>query len=187
MITPYSGTAIFDDQLLNYTINENTIIFDDTGDASVQVLDLFQRLSHKSNLLYQLLADNFQKNENKAQELRDLSNALVKPCQNMLDEVEKIETECKTRIIDINIGELKISKHDLQLKHLIIMGNQFFYLDGYDHAIECYDKILQIDERYFEAILNKAFTLNKVGRYSEAIDWYTKALKIHPNHVSALN
>ena len=67
------------------------------------------------------------------------------------------------------------------------MGNQFFYLDEYDQAIECYDKILQIDEHYFEAVLNKAFTLNRLGRYSEAIDWYTKALKIHPNHVSALN
>ena len=137
--------------------------------------------------MYQLLADNFQKNENKAQELQDSSNALVKPCQNVLNEVEKIETECKTRIIDIKIGELQISKHDLQLKNLILMGNQFFYLGKYDYAIECYDKILQMDVRYFEAILNKAFTLNKLGRYSEAIDWYDKALKIHPNHVNALN
>ena len=186
-ITPYSGTALFDDQSIKYTIIENTIIFDDTGDVSGQVLDLFQRLSHKSNLLYQLLADNFQKNEEKAQELQELSNALVKPCQNMLNEVEKIESECKTRIIDIKIGELQISKHDFQLKNLILMGNQFFYSGKYDYAIECYDKILQIDERYFEAILNKAFTLNKLGRYSEAIDWYDKALKIHPNHVNALN
>ena len=36
-----------------------------------KISDLFQRLSHKSNLLYQLLADNFQKNESKAQELQD--------------------------------------------------------------------------------------------------------------------
>ena len=64
--TPTSGTATFDDQPLNYTIVENTIIFDDKGDASVGVSDLFQRLSRKSNLLYQLLADNYQKNENKA-------------------------------------------------------------------------------------------------------------------------
>ena len=185
--TPYSGTAIFDDQLLNYTLIENTIIFDDKEDASAQILDLFQRLSHKSNLLYQLLADNFQKNEDKAQEIQDSSNALVKPCQNVLNEVEKIETERKTRIIDIKIGELQISKHDLQLKNLILMGNQFFYLGEYDKAIECYDKILQMNVRYFEAVLNKAFTLNKLDRFSEAIDWYDKALRIHPKHVTALN
>jgi len=64
-VTPSSGTAIFDDQLLNYTIIENTIIFDNTGDLSLQVLDLFQRLSHNSNLLYQLLSNNFQKNEDR--------------------------------------------------------------------------------------------------------------------------
>ena len=185
--TSTSGTAIFDDQLLNYTMNDNTIIFDDKADASVQISDLFQRLSHKSNLLYQLLADNFQKNESKAQELQDSSIALAKLCQKVLTEVEKIETECKTRIIDIKIGELQFSKHDLEVKNLILMGNQFFYLGRYDYALECYDKILQMDARYFEAILNKAFTLNKVGRYSEAIDWYDKALKIHPTHVNALN
>ena len=115
------------------------------------------------------------------------SNALVKPCQNVLNEVEKIETERKTRIIDIKIGELQISKHDLQLKNLILMGNQFFYLGEYDKAIECYDKILQMNVRYFEAVLNRAFTLNKLDRFSEALDWYDKALRIHPKHVTALN
>ena len=89
--TPSSGTAIFDDQPLNYTIFENTVIFDDKSEGSVKLLELLQTLSHKSNLLYQLLADNFQKNKNKAQELRASSDALVKPCQNILDEVEKIE------------------------------------------------------------------------------------------------
>jgi tetratricopeptide (TPR) repeat protein len=185
--TPYSGTANFDDQLLDYTIIENTIIFDNTGDLSLKVSDLFQRLSHNSNLLYQLMSNNFQHNEDKAQELRDFSNALAKSSQNMLDEVEKIEVECKTRILDIKIGHLQISRQDLELRNLALMGNQFFYLGKYNYAIECYDKILEIDVNDLEVILNKALTMNKLGRYSEAIDWYDKALKTEPKHINALN
>ena len=150
-LTPYSGTANFDDQLLNYTIIENTLIFDNTGDSSLKVLDLFQRLSHNSNLLYQLMSNNFQQNEEKAQELRDFSNTLAKSCQNMIDELEKIEVESKTRILEIKIGDLQISRHDLDLKNLVLMGNHYFYLNKYDYAIECYDKILELDVHDFEA------------------------------------
>jgi tetratricopeptide (TPR) repeat protein len=63
----------------------------------------------------------------------------------------------------------------------------------YQEAIECFDKVLEIDPNHADALTNKAGALNnmgvalqKQGWYQEAMNYYNKALKIIPDFDIAL-
>lgn len=59
------------------------------------------------------------------------------------------------------------------------------YLKGGAHnleALECYEKALTIDPRYFRAWLWKGYSLDELGRWHEAIQAYDKAIEIDPSH-----
>lgn len=55
-------------------------------------------------------------------------------------------------------------------------------LGKHNEAIDCYDKVLEIDPNSVYAWNGKANALNGLGEYTEAIKFYDKALEIDPNN-----
>lgn len=57
-------------------------------------------------------------------------------------------------------------------------------LKEYLEKIEIIDKALKIDSKNSEALSGKAFCLNEIGRYQEALVVINEALKIDPNTIN---
>ncbi len=51
----------------------------------------------------------------------------------------------------------------------------------YAEAIQCYDKALELNQRFQEVWNNKGLALARTGRYAEAIKCYDKALELKPD------
>ena len=66
-------------------------------------------------------------------------------------------------------------------------GNAYFYEEGFDEAIEAYDKALAIKPGLHEALNNKGIALADLGKLDEAIEAYDKALAIKPGDHKVLN
>src|SRR5215831_8359714 len=98
----------------------------------------------------------------------------------VLEEINKVEKEEGREIQEIKVGEIQISKNELLLKELLLKGNEFYYNKEYDKAIECYDKILEIDSKYIDAWYNKGLSFDNLEKYYEAIECYDKILEIDP-------
>jgi len=47
-------------------------------------------------------------------------------------------------------------------------------------ALICFDKPLEINPRFINALINKGRSLEDLGKFEEAISCYGKALKINP-------
>lgn len=58
-------------------------------------------------------------------------------------------------------------------------------LGKYEEAIECYDKVIELNPNYAPAWYNKGVALAKLGRYEEAIECYKKAVELNPDYVDA--
>ena len=78
-------------------------------------------------------------------------------------------------------------------KELYKKGINYARRGKYQEAIECFDKVLEINPNHADALFDKAGTLNnmgvalqKQGKYQEAMNYYNKALKIIPNFDIAL-
>ena len=63
----------------------------------------------------------------------------------------------------------------------------YINLGKYDEAIQYYDKALQVDPNYTDALNNKGDALYDLDKYDEAIQIFDKALQIDPNDTDALN
>lgn len=87
-----------------------------------------------------------------------------------LEEISRIEKEIGTKIREIKVGEVQISKKDLLLKEHIPKGNEFYYKKEYQKAIECYEKALEIDPKYTDAWNNKGRSLYHLRKYKEALE-----------------
>ncbi len=59
----------------------------------------------------------------------------------------------------------------------LAMGNILYHLKRYDEAISYYDKVLERDAEFLDALVNKGHALNHLKRYDEANSYYDKALK----------
>jgi tetratricopeptide (TPR) repeat protein len=55
------------------------------------------------------------------------------------------------------------------LKELILKGNEHSYKKEYQKASEWYEKALEIDTKYVEALSNKGLALYNLGKYEAAI------------------
>ena len=73
------------------------------------------------------------------------------------------------------------------LMHGITKAYALYNLGRYEEAIKCYDKALEIDEKYVNAWNNKGNALCNLGKYDEAIECYDKALEIDDKFVDAWN
>lgn len=65
-------------------------------------------------------------------------------------------------------------------------GNDLSNLKKYSEAIKCYDKALEIDPEYVDALNNKGDALYELGEYNEAIKCYDKTIEIDPKNADAL-
>jgi tetratricopeptide (TPR) repeat protein len=57
---------------------------------------------------------------------------------------------------------------------------------NYDQAIQFYDRALEIDPNYIDALDGKGYVLDNLARYDEAITYCDKVLAIDPNNIDAL-
>jgi tetratricopeptide (TPR) repeat protein len=64
-------------------------------------------------------------------------------------------------------------------------GTALDNLGKYEEAIQCYDRVLEIDGKYVEAWYNKGTALDNLGKYEEAIQCYDKALEIDNKYTDA--
>jgi len=48
-----------------------------------------------------------------------------------------------------------------------------------------YDRVLSLNPNYITVIFNKGRTYEKMEKYSNAIDCYTKILSVDPNNIMA--
>ncbi|MCY6485900.1 tetratricopeptide repeat protein [Clostridium aestuarii] len=69
---------------------------------------------------------------------------------------------------------------------LIQKGIAYIKQQQFKEAIECYDKILQIDPDNIDALFGKALSYKSQYQYKEAIEYYNKALAIEPNNIYGL-
>ena len=58
-------------------------------------------------------------------------------------------------------------------------------LGRYDEAIQNYDRVLELDDKYVYAWNGKGSALYNLGKYKEAIHLYDKAIEIDGKHASA--
>jgi tetratricopeptide (TPR) repeat protein len=77
--------------------------------------------------------------------------------------------------------------NDENINPLIEKGNQYFDEQRYEQAIPYYDRVLEIDPNYVEALYNKGAALDSLGKYNEAMQYIDRVLEIDPNYVEALN
>ena len=56
----------------------------------------------------------------------------------------------------------------------------------YEEAILLYDKILDSDQKYIPALLDKAATLQRMGKNSQSFQIYNSILKEDSNNLDAL-
>ena len=82
--------------------------------------------------------------------------------KNVLYDVNRIEKESGIDIEEIKIGNLQISKNELSLDELILKGNEHFYKNQYNEAIECFNKALEIDPSYNGGVVNKVSTIREI-------------------------
>ena len=54
----------------------------------------------------------------------------------VLENIKKIEKETGNKIQEIGLDNLKISKNELELKDLLLQGNEYYYKKEYQKAIE---------------------------------------------------
>lgn len=74
-----------------------------------------------------------------------------------------------------------ITKEEKEVLEWYSKGDAFVNQGKYNEAIECYDKVLEIDPNHIIAWNNKGWALNELGRYSEAVACLDKALQLDPN------
>ena len=66
------------------------------------------------------------------------------------------------------------------------MGNAYSEKDDFDLAIEQYNKVLAIDTKRVDTLVNLGNVYARNGKFNLAIEQYNKALAINPKHINAL-
>ena len=82
------------------------------------------------------------------------------------------------------VGDQEMGFHEKTIPELLETGNKLVERGQYAEAIQCYDRVLEIDPNYANAWNNKGLALDNLRRYNEAIACYDRALEIDPNHAT---
>ena len=187
--TDFKGSGIIAGKEIDYRVQGNVINLNiNAGILSQEVIDNLQKVISLSAQIELPLFD-----KNIIQSGKDLrikeneSNKTQQQIKNVLDEVNKVEEESGRNIEQIKMGDMQISKDELYLKEIILKGNEQFYKQQYEEAIEYFDKALMINPDDALALYNKGAALYYLGNYEEAIEYFDKSLMINPDYLYALN
>ena len=63
-----------------------------------------------------------------------------------------------------------------------VKGENFWMLNRFDDAIDCYDQALEIDPGFAQALGNKGQVFSDLRRYDEALPWFNRSLEIDPQN-----
>jgi tetratricopeptide (TPR) repeat protein len=88
--------------------------------------------------------------------------------------IYKIEKEEGKEIHGIKVGEIQISKNELTSKELILKGNEHFYKNEYDEAIDSYDKALKIKPDFAELLYNKRLAQQELGKGNDNKGFFSR-------------
>jgi tetratricopeptide (TPR) repeat protein len=173
---------------VGYTLNGNVLDIQLSDNILREAVDNLQRIISISSQIEQTSTISndsiFIKNKDvKIQE----STSSQQQIENVLNELDKIEEKAQTKIQQIKVGDLQISKPDLSLKEIILKGNEHYYKNEYNEAIESYDKAIKKNPYNSDLLANKGYALAKLGKYEEAIEYSDKAIKINPKYADAWN
>ena len=69
-----------------------------------------------------------------------------------------------------------VEKNPRDVPSLIVKGFMLYELGWYKEAIECFDKVLEIQPKFAMAWYSKGCALLMLGRYEEALECFNKAL-----------
>jgi tetratricopeptide (TPR) repeat protein len=120
---------------------------------------------------------------------RDIKNAqdiiaIKQQVSQVLEQINKIEKEKGTEIEEIRAGEIQISSKELLLKEIILKGNEHYYKGEHSEALQAYDKALEIDPNYADALNNKGAALKKLGKDKDTNKCFDKARQLTPKKQS---
>jgi tetratricopeptide (TPR) repeat protein len=183
------GTGHFIGKEIGYTVNRNVIHLNiSSGNISKEVIYNLQKImsaptqiEHKS-LIKDTESDKDIKNK------IDGINKTQKQIRSIRQEVDNIEKREGIPPIEVIKAEnIQISRKELLLKEHILKGNEYFYKEEYNKAIQCYDRALEIEPNNADIWNNKGHALDDLGNHEEAIQCYDKALELDSNHAIAWN
>lgn len=66
-------------------------------------------------------------------------------------------------------------------------GVTWYAIREYDHAIEDYDRALELNPQFAQAVFNRGNALDEKGQFVRAIQDYDQAIKLNPNYAMAFN
>ena len=164
-----SGSGNLAGKEIEYVVQGNVInISIGGGSLSQEVLsDLQKVLSLSTQVEPPLLEKNIIESDKDFKTKEDESGKTHKQIKEVLDEVNKAEKKSGRNIEQIKMGDMQISKKELSLKELILEGNEHYYKKEYSEAIECYNKVLDINPDNIDAWHNKGNALKELGQLAE--------------------
>ncbi|NND05264.1 MAG: tetratricopeptide repeat protein [Saprospiraceae bacterium] len=108
-------------------------------------------------------------------------------------EAARTMSDSTSRVIEMQKAMLHLKRaidvHPNYKNAHLLLGNAHYYLDSLAKAIEFYDKALQIDPQYLEAISNRAIAYRDLGRWygekrgdlTNALHYLQRAIAVDPD------
>jgi tetratricopeptide (TPR) repeat protein len=75
---------------------------------------------------------------------------------------------------------IELLKKEDVLKNLFEQANAYYFLGDFDKAISNYQKIREIDNKFYPALFNLGITYRKKGDFDKSLEYLMKALEINP-------
>lgn len=104
----------------------------------------------------------------------EVSAESKKEIESLIHELENLRNQLATQ--NQKLPPLDI---DTELKQ----GNFYYFAKNYEKAIEHYDRVLKVEPKYVNALMNQSTAFLHLGRYEEVIKCYDEILKIEPTYV----
>jgi len=123
----------------------------------------------------------------------------------LLNEAKSYESEsnygeairCYDKILEIN-PNFEIAKNSKQIaleklkeieeiNRLLRNANNYKDNKDYEKAVECYNGVLNKDDKNLDALFGMGYCLDKLGKYNEALEYWNKYLELNPDDAKAWN